>query len=167
MQLFLFQYLAQITNPRLSNTVSNLHPTAFFNRIIPTFINIGLVIGVIGFVFILILGGINWITSAGDKGKVEGARSKITQALTGLAVLAVPAELDALSLDGAGYEGAADSDSLFVLAPPAPAFGIGVVPGAKATGETAHSELTELDNHYYAFSELWVLCNLPENQDKH
>jgi hypothetical protein len=36
----------------------------------------------------LILGGIEWITSGGDKGKTEGARNKITSAVIGLIVLA-------------------------------------------------------------------------------
>ena len=36
----------------------------------------------------LIWGGIDWITSGGDKGKTEGARNKITAAVIGLIVLA-------------------------------------------------------------------------------
>jgi hypothetical protein len=41
----------------------------------------------VAFVF-LILGAIEWITSGGDKGKVESARGKITNAVIGLIVLA-------------------------------------------------------------------------------
>lgn len=36
----------------------------------------------------LVLGGIQWITSGGDKGKTEAARNKITAALVGLAIVA-------------------------------------------------------------------------------
>lgn len=36
----------------------------------------------------LIMGGIQWITSGGDKGKTQEARDKITAALVGLAVVA-------------------------------------------------------------------------------
>lgn len=36
----------------------------------------------------MIWGGIQWITSGGDKGKTEEARNKITAAIIGLAVLA-------------------------------------------------------------------------------
>lgn len=36
----------------------------------------------------LILGGIQWITSGGDKAKTQEARDKITAALVGLAVVA-------------------------------------------------------------------------------
>ena len=38
--------------------------------------------------FYLIWGGIEWITAGGDKGKVEKARNRITQAIIGLIVLA-------------------------------------------------------------------------------
>jgi hypothetical protein len=36
----------------------------------------------------LILGGITWITAGGDKGKIEEARSRITNGIIGLAVVA-------------------------------------------------------------------------------
>lgn len=38
--------------------------------------------------FYLVLGAINWISSGGDKGKVEDARNKITAAVIGLLILA-------------------------------------------------------------------------------
>ena len=38
--------------------------------------------------FYLIFGAISWITSGGDKGKVEAARNKITAAVIGLLILA-------------------------------------------------------------------------------
>jgi hypothetical protein len=36
----------------------------------------------------LIMGGIQWITSGGDKGKTQEARDRITAALVGLAIVA-------------------------------------------------------------------------------
>jgi len=36
----------------------------------------------------LVLGGINWITAGGDKGKLEEARNKITNGIIGLAIVA-------------------------------------------------------------------------------
>lgn len=36
----------------------------------------------------LVYGGIEWITSGGDKGKLESARNKITNGIIGLAVVA-------------------------------------------------------------------------------
>ena len=63
-----------------------------------TFENIGSLIGgAVGVIiilaliltfFYLIIGGISWITSGGDKGQVEAARNRITNALIGLAIVA-------------------------------------------------------------------------------
>jgi hypothetical protein len=46
-----------------------------------------LLAGILVFVY-LVWGGIQWITSGGDKGKTEEARSRITSALIGLAIVA-------------------------------------------------------------------------------
>jgi len=43
--------------------------------------------GLILFVF-LVWGGIEWLTSGGDKGKIEAARAKLTNALIGVAIIA-------------------------------------------------------------------------------
>jgi len=48
-----------------------------------------LVIVVLVFFVILVLGGIRWITSRGDKAEVENARNQITHALIGLAIIFV------------------------------------------------------------------------------
>ena len=47
-----------------------------------------LVAGIAVFAY-LVMGGIQWITSGGDKGKTQEARDRITAALVGLAVIAV------------------------------------------------------------------------------
>ena len=47
-----------------------------------------LVIGALMVFMYLIWGGIDWITSGGDKSKTESARNKITAAVIGLIVLA-------------------------------------------------------------------------------
>lgn len=46
-----------------------------------------LVAGLATFMY-LVYGGVEWIMSGGDKGKLEGARNKITQAIVGLAIVA-------------------------------------------------------------------------------
>lgn len=51
-------------------------------------LNMVLVIAALLVFFYMIWGGIQWITSGGDKGKTEEARNKITAAIIGLAVLA-------------------------------------------------------------------------------
>ena len=46
-----------------------------------------LVVGGLAVVAYMIMGGLNWITAAGDKGKIETAKERITQGLIGLAIL--------------------------------------------------------------------------------
>lgn len=50
-------------------------------------LNFVLVIAVLLVFGYLVLGGIEWITSGGDKGKTESARNKITAAIIGLIIL--------------------------------------------------------------------------------
>jgi len=51
----------------------------------------------------LIWGGIEWITSGGDKGKTESARNKITAAVLGLIVLAASYAILMLMLKFLGF----------------------------------------------------------------
>ena len=72
----------------------------------------GLMNGLISFVmviaavlvfFYLIWGGIEWITSGGDKGKTESARNKITSAVIGLIVIAASYAILTLALNFLGF----------------------------------------------------------------
>lgn len=56
-------------------------------ELIQKFITFGFLIASLLFVFWFILGGIKWITSGGDKNKVEEARGTVTNAIVGLFVL--------------------------------------------------------------------------------
>lgn len=57
-------------------------------RLISTGVNVVIIVaGILVFVF-LVWGGLEWLTSGGDKGKVENARNRITSALVGLAIIA-------------------------------------------------------------------------------
>lgn len=47
-----------------------------------------IIAGILAFVF-LVMGGIEWLISGGDKNKTENARNRITAALVGLAIVAV------------------------------------------------------------------------------
>jgi hypothetical protein len=65
-------------------------PGSFFEsfpKMIEAIMNIVLVIGIIAVLLYLIWGGLEWITSGGDKGKTESARNKITAAVVGLIIL--------------------------------------------------------------------------------
>jgi hypothetical protein len=50
-------------------------------------VNVILVVAGLVFFFMLILGGIRWIMSGGDKAGTESARSQVTAALIGLVVV--------------------------------------------------------------------------------
>ncbi|MGD8744551.1 MAG: hypothetical protein PVJ52_03090 [Candidatus Woesebacteria bacterium] len=58
-----------------------------FSALISYGIQLVLVIAAIVFFFILVIGGIKWITSGGDKGQTEAARNQITAALVGLVIV--------------------------------------------------------------------------------
>jgi len=55
--------------------------------VIQTFITIALIVAGVVFLFMLIVGGIRWIMSGGDKAQTETARNQITAALIGLVVV--------------------------------------------------------------------------------
>jgi hypothetical protein len=79
-----------ITNPVLGNPPSGASGNAgvtFLQKAIPAAITLGFVVGIIVFFFMLLIGAIKWISSAGDKTALEGARSTITNALIGLVIL--------------------------------------------------------------------------------
>ncbi|MBT3249687.1 MAG: hypothetical protein HN846_03385 [Candidatus Pacebacteria bacterium] len=56
----------------------------------------------------LILGGIEWITSGGDKSKTEGARNKITAAVVGLIILAASYAILLIILNFLGFSNLGD-----------------------------------------------------------
>ena len=55
-----------------------------------------IIAGILTFAF-LVIGGIEWLTSGGDKTKTEQARNRITAALVGLAIIAASWALMQLS----------------------------------------------------------------------
>jgi hypothetical protein len=57
------------------------------NRIVTVLIYIGLILCAVAFIILLIVGGIQYISSQGEKAKLEDARSKIVNAITGIIVL--------------------------------------------------------------------------------
>lgn len=59
-----------------------------YTEIVPQIINLVFIVAAAMTFFYLIFGAISWITSGGDKGKVEAARNKITAAVIGLLILA-------------------------------------------------------------------------------
>lgn len=78
-------------------------------KFISGLISIALIIaGILTFTF-LVWGGIEWLTSGGDKGRTENARNRITAALVGLAIIAASYAImlliqNVLGLSGIGGE---------------------------------------------------------------
>jgi hypothetical protein len=83
--------LAQITNPALPGGLQNASSANAAGAGLAKYIGIlwqtALVMGGIAVLAYMIMGGLTWIMAAGDKGKVEQAKERITQGLIGLAVL--------------------------------------------------------------------------------
>lgn len=76
----------RITNPQINADIADLAPQEFINTIFPKILNIGFVVGAIIFMFMLVGGGIAYITSHGEPGSIEDAKKKITNSLIGLAI---------------------------------------------------------------------------------
>ena len=58
-------------------------------KLISSIIGFMTIAGFIWFIFQFLIGGFNWITSGGDKAKLQSAKDRITHSLIGLIVLVV------------------------------------------------------------------------------
>ena len=76
-----------ISNPVLPDDLSELSGTEYFSGLLSTGLSIGIMVGGIIFLFMLVSGGISWLSAGGDKVRLESARSRITQAIIGLVLL--------------------------------------------------------------------------------
>jgi hypothetical protein len=74
-------------NPQIIEPIQNFSGAEYINRIISILISIGIILCVTAFIILLIIGGIQYMTSGGDKPKLEGARNKIVNAVTGIIIL--------------------------------------------------------------------------------
>src|SRR5579859_3990890 len=78
-----------------SATSINLQPGGVVNCIqsitagglIGGLIQVALIVAAVIFFFMLVIGGVRWIASGGDKGQTEAARNQITAALVGLVIV--------------------------------------------------------------------------------
>lgn len=82
-----FLAATNIVNPVLGPDLAALNGISFTQGLVRALITGALSIGVIIFFFNLLIGGIMYINSGGDKAKTEMARSKITNALIGIVVM--------------------------------------------------------------------------------
>ncbi|GAG00420.1 unnamed protein product [marine sediment metagenome] len=56
-------------------------------NIISSLLSVALVVGAIALLLFLVWGALEWITAGGDSGKIEKARTRITQSIVGILVL--------------------------------------------------------------------------------
>ncbi len=65
------------------DALQNITPASLISGLI----SLVMLVAALLFFFMLILGGIKWVTSEGDEKKVASARAQITSALIGLAII--------------------------------------------------------------------------------
>jgi cbb3-type cytochrome oxidase subunit 3 len=70
-----------------ANVGGNLVTTATVPSIVSYAISVIFLIAAVIFFFMLLIGGLKWILSGGDKAQTESARSQITAALIGLVIV--------------------------------------------------------------------------------
>ena len=85
----LAQSIPPINNPALPGIVNKktTDAPALFGKFIANLVGVLLIIATILALGQLLQGGIQWITSGGDKTALEGARDRITNALIGLVLV--------------------------------------------------------------------------------
>lgn len=77
----------EINNPALNPNLQNKPGEEVLGTFISNAITVVLIAGVIVFLFLFLFGGIQWMTSGGDKAATESARGRITSALIGLLIM--------------------------------------------------------------------------------
>ena len=90
------------------------NPNASVGNILGNALQILAIFGGLAVLVFIVWGAFDWITSGGDKEKIAGARKKITNALIGLALLALSAFIVSLAGQIVGY------NPLSPTAPPLP-----------------------------------------------
>lgn len=64
-------------------------PLVIFTKVISLIIGVMTVIAFLWFIFVLFIGAIAWLSSGGDKTKLQEAQKQITTGLTGLLIVIV------------------------------------------------------------------------------
>lgn len=81
-----FKFLA--TTPLISPGPGFVAPTTEVSKVTSTIVNLLFYVAAFLAIVYLIIGGVRWITSKGDKTAVEGARKQIVASIIGLVVVA-------------------------------------------------------------------------------
>lgn len=73
----------------IESKAEEISPIQDIGLFISNIIGVALAIASIATFVLLVWGGLEWIMAGGDKSKLESARTRITNALVGLAIVAV------------------------------------------------------------------------------
>lgn len=76
-----------IINPTIGESLQRMVGVRFFDSLFSTLVTVLLIAGGVIFVFMLILGGIQWIMAGGDSKAVEAASGRLRTALIGIILL--------------------------------------------------------------------------------
>ncbi len=77
-----------ITNPIITNSQAHLaNPEGFFNNALQAVIGFFFLVGTIYFIWHIVMATYHFMASEGDKGKFQEAKSELTNAVIGIAVL--------------------------------------------------------------------------------
>lgn len=109
-KLLAVQY--RITGPGIdpeSQTIATFKMEQILSRVI----GVLTIFGVIFFAFQIIFAGYAFISSNGDKNKMEAARSKLTYGILGLTIIAVALGLSSLLANLAGIQNPLDLQEFF------------------------------------------------------
>jgi hypothetical protein len=87
MNTLLAQANSKIVNPIIPAFGSG-SPNLALTKLIVTIWRTAITLGGLALLVMLLMGGLEWITAGGDKGKIEHARDRITQSVIGMLVLA-------------------------------------------------------------------------------
>lgn len=79
--------VGKIFNPVLNLDISRTPGVSYLQMMIVLFVRLVYIIGGLYFFVMFLLGGLQWISSSGEKAKLESAQKQITSALVGLAIL--------------------------------------------------------------------------------
>ena len=129
--------IAQIFSPPDFNPPAQWEGLSGFSwqTLVTAGINIVLVIATVVFFFMFVMGGIQWITSGGDRGKVEMARKMIVNALIGLlivfsifVIIFIINQIFGVNIGGLGSGPQPSPTPPFMPGPPTPTPGLGPGP---------------------------------------
>ena len=88
----------------IGSNVKDFFGLTFIQHLIFRIVDIGIILSGLLLLIYLVWGGVEWLTSGGDKTKIENARSKLTHALLGVAIIAAAYAVWTLALTFFGVD---------------------------------------------------------------